>query len=146
MGHRLPAVLLAVVAALQMILAHTAGLSAWKGGGFGMFSTLDGRPHRGMRIRLEAADRSEEIETPPSLEDEAAAASTLPTAARLERFAHEIAARELRHGRAVERVHLEVWRTDFDPYSLAPGRRQLATRLVRIDRALAGAGGLDPVP
>ncbi len=142
MRHRLPAVLLAVVAGLQMILAHRAGLSPWKGGGFGMFSTLDGRPHRVVRIRVEASDRSEEIETPVSLEEASAGVAILPTAARLERFAHEIAARERRHGRAVERVCVEVWRTEFDRDSLAPDRRRIAARLVRVDRELGAAGGI----
>ena len=36
-----PPVLLLVVAVCQIGLAKAAGLTAWKGGGFGMFSTLD---------------------------------------------------------------------------------------------------------
>lgn len=134
MRHRLPAVLLVAVAALQVVLAHRDGLSAWKGGGFGMFSTLDARPHRVVRIRVEAPDRSEELAVPPSLDDAAAGVEILPTAARLERFAHEIAALERRHGRAVGSVHLEVWRTEFDRISLVPARRRIAERAVRVDR------------
>jgi hypothetical protein len=133
MAHRLPAALLIAVAGLQMTLAHRGGLSAWKGGGFGMFSTLDGRPHRVVRIRIEAPDRSEELAVPPSLEHAAAGVEILPTAARLERFGHAIAARERRHGRAVGNVHLEVWRTEFDRDHLVPTRRRIAERLVRID-------------
>ena len=33
--------LLLIVAALQVLLVHTTNLSPWKGGGFGMFSTVD---------------------------------------------------------------------------------------------------------
>lgn len=36
-----PSALLAAVALLQIALVYTADLTAWKGGGFGMFSTLD---------------------------------------------------------------------------------------------------------
>ena len=37
----LPVAVLLAVAARQVVLTHTAGLSPWKGGGFGMFSTTD---------------------------------------------------------------------------------------------------------
>jgi hypothetical protein len=37
----LPVSLLVVVAGAQVTLATTAGLSPWKGGGFGMFATTD---------------------------------------------------------------------------------------------------------
>lgn len=41
-----PVAVLVVVALLQMTLAHTVGLSPWKGGGFGMFSTVDSPDYR----------------------------------------------------------------------------------------------------
>lgn len=37
----LPAAILVMVALLQIYLAHTANLSPWKGGGFGMFGAID---------------------------------------------------------------------------------------------------------
>ena len=37
----LPVALLMAVATVQVILATAAGLTPWKGGGFGMFSTTD---------------------------------------------------------------------------------------------------------
>ncbi len=43
----LPALCLVIVAALQITLAHRAGLSPWKGGGFGMFAAIDSP---GMRV------------------------------------------------------------------------------------------------
>ena len=43
----LPALCLLIVAALQITLAHRAGLSPWKGGGFGMFAAIDSP---GMRV------------------------------------------------------------------------------------------------
>lgn len=33
--------ILVAVALVQLLLAHTVGLSSWKGGGFGMFATVD---------------------------------------------------------------------------------------------------------
>ena len=47
--------------ALQVTLARTAGLSPWKGGGFGMFSTTDDAGRRHVRVFVSAPERSEEI-------------------------------------------------------------------------------------
>ena len=43
---------LVLIAGLQFILATRYGLSAWKGGGFGMFSTIDSPDARFLRIYL----------------------------------------------------------------------------------------------
>ena len=61
----LPPLLLTVVALLQIVLARTADLTAWKGGGFGMFSTLDHGAYRGVDIVVDGPDRSESLEIPP---------------------------------------------------------------------------------
>ena len=37
----LPPMMLVVVATCQMVFAHSGTLTPWKGGGFGMFSTID---------------------------------------------------------------------------------------------------------
>jgi hypothetical protein len=74
----LPPLLLTVVALLQIVLARTADLTAWKGGGFGMFSTLDHGAYRGVDIVVDAPDRSESLEIPPSLEIAAARAAAFP--------------------------------------------------------------------
>jgi hypothetical protein len=110
-----PAVLLCLIAAAQMILAHTADLSPWKGGGFGMFASIDSVPSRWVRLYVHAADRSEEIALPASLEDEADRVAAWPHRRALVRLAHAVAARERRHGRSVERVRIEVWRADVSP-------------------------------
>ena len=75
----LPAVVLAVVATTQIVLTQVTMLSPWKGGGFGMFSTLDGRPFRYVRMFVRAPERSEELAVPPSLEELAASAEILPS-------------------------------------------------------------------
>ena len=45
-----PALLLALVAVCQIVLAKTADLTPWKGGGFGMFATLDHNAHRRLEV------------------------------------------------------------------------------------------------
>jgi hypothetical protein len=42
----LPCTALATVALLQIVLAHAVNLSAWLGGGFGMFATIDSPMNR----------------------------------------------------------------------------------------------------
>jgi hypothetical protein len=55
----LPVALLVSVACVQIILTRTSGLSPWKGGGFGMFSTTDDSGRRRVRVFVSAPDRSE---------------------------------------------------------------------------------------
>jgi hypothetical protein len=95
----LPAFVLVLVAGTQIVLVKAAGLTAWKGGGFGMFSTIDDAPHRTIRIVVEAPSRSEEAELAPSLDDDVARALTLPSQYRLGRLAEAVAARERHHPR-----------------------------------------------
>jgi hypothetical protein len=52
--YAIPAVLL-VVALIQIHLAHRHYLSPWKGGGFGMFSTIDAPDRRFIRVTLVAS-------------------------------------------------------------------------------------------
>ena len=127
----LPAVMLAVVAATQIVLTETQGLSPWKGGGFGMFSTLDGRPFRYVRIFVRAPERSEELAVPPSLEELAASAEILPSDLQLERLARGVIAREQRRGRPADEVRIDLWRVDFAVGSLAPRDRLLRRYEVR---------------
>ncbi len=120
-----PRVLLVVVALCQIGLAKTAGLTPWKGGGFGMFSTLDHGAYRGVDVVIEAPDRSEAQEIPPSLEELAARAATYPGDWLLRRLAEGIVARERRYERPVTTVRLTVWRTEFDRRTLAATERTL---------------------
>jgi hypothetical protein len=110
-----PSALLCLIAGAQMILASTAGLSPWKGGGFGMFASIDGVPFRWVRLYVHAAERSEEIALPASLEDAADRVAAWPHRRAMDALAHAVAARERRHGRPVERVRIEVWRADISP-------------------------------
>jgi len=123
----LPPVLLAVVALLQIALARTADLTAWKGGGFGMFSTLDHGAYRGVDIVVDAPDRSESLEIPPSLEVAAARAAAFPVDWLMRELAEGVVARERRYERAVSRVTVTAWRAEFDRASLRGSERPLRT-------------------
>jgi hypothetical protein len=123
----LPPVLLTVVALGQIALARTADLTAWKGGGFGMFSTLDHGAYRGVHVVVDAPDRSEALEIPPSLATAAARAAAFPADPLLRSLAEGIVARERRYQRAVSRVTVTVWGADFDRATLRASERTLRT-------------------
>ena len=110
-----PTLLLLTVAAGQMVMARTSDLSPWKGGGFGMFSSVDGSPFRWTRIYVSAPERSEELALPPSLADQADRVVTWPRQRAMESLARAVAARERRYGRPVESVRVEVWRATVTP-------------------------------
>ena len=122
-----PPLLLTVVALLQIVLARTADLTAWKGGGFGMFSTLDHGAYRGVDIVVDAPDRSESLEIPPSLEIAAARAAAFPVDWLMRDLAERVVARERRYERAVSRVTVTAWRADFDRAALRASERPLRT-------------------
>ena len=111
----IPAALLVVVASTQIVLARTADLSPWKGGGFGMFATSDGTSTRFVRLYVRGPDRSEEIAMQPSFERAAARAQLFPSTALMRRLAAAVAAREQRYQRPVTDVTVQVWRTTFTP-------------------------------
>jgi hypothetical protein len=122
-----PPALLIVVAVIQMSLAQAVDLTAWKGGGFGMFSTLDHGAYRGVDIIVDGPERSESLEIPGSLEVAAARAAACPTDRLLRTLAEGVTAREQRYQRAVSRVTVTAWRTDFDRGTLQASERPLRT-------------------
>jgi len=133
----LPVGLLLAVAALQLTLARTAGLSPWKGGGFGMFSTTDDAGRRRVRVFVSAPERSEELAIPPSLQDLASRAAVLPTDAALSRLARGVVARETRYHRPVETVRIETWRVEYETRTLAASHRRMRDFVYRVDTAAA---------
>jgi hypothetical protein len=110
-----PVALLLTVASAQMLLARWSDLSPWKGGGFGMFASVDGSPFRWARIYVFAAERSEEIAVPPSLQDQAHRVATWPHRRALESLARNVIAREQRRQQPVQSVRVEIWRADVSP-------------------------------
>lgn len=129
----LPVSLLVVVAGVQVTLATTAGLTPWKGGGFGMFSTTDDGGRRYVRIFVSAAERSEEITVPPSLDDAARRAAALPGDTQLARLARGVVDRERRHQRPVEVVRIETWRIEYARETLAATPRRTREYVYRVD-------------
>jgi hypothetical protein len=123
----IPPALLAVVAVGQFALARTGDMTAWKGGGFGMFSTLDHNAFRRIDVVIEAPDRSEGLEIPPSLEIAAARATAYPADWLLTRLSEGVVAREQRNQRPATRVTTTVSRTDFDPATLHAVERPVRT-------------------
>ena len=120
-----PALLLAFVAVCQIVLAKTADLTPWKGGGFGMFATLDHNAYRRLDVVVEGTERSEALEIPPSLEAAAARAAAFPAEWMLRSLAEGVAERERRYLRSVTRVTITVSRTEFDRATLGASERPL---------------------
>jgi hypothetical protein len=116
-----------------LILAKTAGLSPWKGGGFGMFSTTDDAGRRHVRVFVTAPERSEELAIPPSLEDLARRAATLPTDAALSRLARGVVTREDRYERPVDSVRIETWRIEYAPGTLAATTHRMREFVYRVE-------------
>jgi hypothetical protein len=127
--------MLVIVAVSQMILAKTTSLSPWKGGGFGMFATTDGMAFRNVRVFVDRPDASEELAITPSLEDAASRARLFPSDRLLARLGQAVIARERRHGRELNTVRLEVWRTEFSSPSLTAVEKPMRTLTIYVDPA-----------
>jgi hypothetical protein len=80
-----------------------------------MFASVDGLPFRWVRLYVFAAERSEEIALPASLDDQARRVVTWPHRRSMERLARAVIARERRRQQPVETVRVEVWRAEVSP-------------------------------
>jgi hypothetical protein len=123
----LPSVVLVAVAATQIALAKAGVLTPWKGGGFGMFSTLDHLAYRGVEVIVEGPGRSEGLEIPPSLDTIAARAAAFPADWPLRRLAEGVVERERRYERPISRVAITPWRVEFDGRTLAANEQPMRT-------------------
>ena len=133
MFHRFaPSVVLVAIALIQIALAQTTALTPWKGGGFGMFSTLDHGAYRGVNVVIDGPDRSEEFDIPGSLEEIAARAAAWPSDRLLRQLAEGIVGRERRYERPVTRVTLTAWRIDVDRETLRLNERPLRTFVYQV--------------
>ena len=130
----LPVTLLVLVALNQIYLAHTVHLSAWKGGGFGMFSTTDGGPVRHLRIFLMGLPSRQEVQPPRSLEDLADRAKELPTDTYLSNLSRGIVDYYSSEFEGIQAVHIQVWRTEFAPEDLKPEHRMIRDFVLEVDR------------
>lgn len=88
--HALPVVTLIVVASINAVLVVRYDLSAWHGGGFGMFSSVDHHTSRFIRVtaRTPQGDRLVDLEAYAA---EVRALKNLPTPRRMSAFLEKLA-------------------------------------------------------
>jgi hypothetical protein len=115
----LPAALLCSVAVAQLWLAHARQLTAWCGGGFGMFSTVDGWRARHLHIVLRGPGWRRESAVPPELRELADRVRALPDARRIRALASEM----LTDHAGASAIEVSVFARDFDPETLQPAGR-----------------------
>jgi len=109
-----PTIVLVLVALNQIRLAQTTDLTAWKGGGFGMFSTIDRPRARQVRCHIVGGDKDIPFAIPADLNDLEQSAKTLPTERNLIRLGREIAATLNDRLPGLEAIRVEVWRRSLD--------------------------------
>jgi hypothetical protein len=133
---RLPPLLLAAVALQQIWLARTAELSPWLGGGFGMFASTDSAAQRHLHAWVIRPGSRRELEVPEALREELRRALALPTEARLRALAQQLAEREAEEAAdyegPAEAIELQVFRTRYDPETLAPEGELLRSTTLRL--------------
>ena len=149
----LPPAILAAVAINHLVLSQTSDLSPWKGGGFGMFATVDSPARRFLSGHLAADGKVLPISLPgdDAAGDALTGALTLPSPERLDRLTDVLARREWylnpatgtatpRSGRGgtdrrirPQAIRLEVYRVLFNRETLEVERLLLAesTRDIR---------------
>jgi hypothetical protein len=84
-------ILLCAVACLQIFLAMTKSLSPWKGGGFGMFSTVDSPDARFLRIYLVNGSEETAVLLPDNLKMLGRELQTIPSEALASDLAQRLA-------------------------------------------------------
>jgi hypothetical protein len=87
---------LCLVAGLHVARVWTAGQTPWKGGGFGMFSTVDDESARFVRCYLVTDDDEIPLPVPPAAEKFVAELRAAPTQARLDELARRLAGQSWR--------------------------------------------------
>lgn len=131
----LPAVLLVAVASVQIVLACTAHLSPWSGGGFGMFASTDSPARRHLHAWALRPGLRSELEIPKELETPARRALALPVPSRMRPLAEALARIEEEEGdpdaAPLEAVSLQVFGASFDLDTLAPSGELLGSIEVR---------------
>lgn len=114
----LPALLLVAVAIGQIALARALHLSAWSGGGFGMFSTTDSPARRHLHAWAIRPGLRSELEIPDDFEMQARRALAFPVESRLRPLAETLARIEQEWGdpdaAPLESILLQVFRVEYD--------------------------------
>lgn len=86
----IPVAVVVAVFAVQYVTAHTTVLTPWKGGGFGMFSTVDQSVSRLAMPYLTIDGREVPVEMPEKYDDELRILLPFPTPERSEAFAEKM--------------------------------------------------------
>jgi hypothetical protein len=120
-----PCALLIGVACHQILLAHTTGLAAWSGGGFGMFASSDAGGTRHLHAFARRPGIRRELQPRRSEADLVRRALTLPSASNLRALARALANQPSPDHGAAGAVEIQIWHTRFDPHTLAPEGRIL---------------------
>lgn len=130
-----PPAMLVAVALFQGLLVQRYDLSPWKGGGFGMFSTVDDPKARFLRLYLET-DRGElPVPVPAELAHAVRELRTLPTPKRLRRLAGGLVGA---NWAVQEQPWIDLERLDRDSEATRDEASDCARR--------AGRGALAPLP
>ena len=119
----------------QLWLVERFELSAWSGGGFGMFSTTDGWGTRHLHAVALSASFRTSLEIPQQLEGVAERALALPTEARLRALARGLAAEAPRDLEPPDAIRIDVFARRHDPETLAPSGVLLRTVELRLGDA-----------
>ncbi len=134
-ARSVPATLLIGVASLQIYLAHVRQiLTPAKGGGFGLFSTVDKLETRNLRAYL-IGDTGERPVTLDGLWGLLPRTLSLPNDAALRGVAQTLLTRA--PGPSIVAVRVEVWLREFDSASGEARRVKLRELTVRRDDARA---------
>jgi hypothetical protein len=136
----LPIILALAVAASQVYLAKFCGLSPSKGGGFGLFSTVDKLENRNLRAYLLLPNGREAVfalqQRDPKTEElrkPIYRAASLPSEGHLRVILNELLTTSYKHeGSSVEvpirGIRIEVWKMAFDRETLR-ARREAITKV-----------------
>lgn len=118
-----PALLLSV-AVIHFYLVHAERLSPWKGGGFGMFSTLESPASRVVRLQLISGSERIPVIVPAELSGLVSEIRTLPQRKRLQELAQRAAAGAWVPYRVVPAAqHYEMLRERYSASTAMAGTR-----------------------
>ncbi|MEM9266400.1 MAG: hypothetical protein AAGA46_12815 [Cyanobacteria bacterium P01_F01_bin.13] len=129
--------LLTTIAIRQIVLVHTAGLSPWHGGGFGMFASIDRDERRVVTTQLVDCSQTWDFALPKIVaespgvlsEDAYTHVSTFPTQAQLQRAGKRLLAPDTqnpvaelytanREKSCESELQLQAWRLIYDGDSI----------------------------
>lgn len=111
----LPAMVLSTVALSQITCAKTSVLAPWKGGGFGMFATIDSISKRPLRVFAEVNGERRTVVLPRSTRRVYSGVRGYPSDRALGRVARELEPYVLEQEAEAAAISVEVWRSVFEP-------------------------------